>query len=98
MGRRIAVGAASSALTAAAAPAGADAQGVPSITVGTGGHSRVVEPCSPPVRSAFYLPREDGFGVLELKLFGDRYDFRFVRENGAVPDRGGAACHGPPRP
>jgi 3',5'-cyclic AMP phosphodiesterase CpdA len=76
----------------------ADPQGVPEITVGTGGRSRAAEPTASPLRSAFYLPRAGGFGVLELKLFEGRYDFRFVTESGTVPDQGAGDCHGPPQP
>jgi hypothetical protein len=75
-----------------------DPQGVPDITVGTGGRSRAGTPTSSPLRSAFYLPRAAGFGVLELKLFNGGYDFRFVTESGAVPDQGAGSCHGAPQP
>jgi calcineurin-like phosphoesterase family protein len=75
-----------------------DPQGVVEITVGTGGRSRANPPASFPLRSLYYLPPADGYGVLELRLSAGHYGYRFVREGGGVADGGSGGCHGRPQP
>lgn len=77
----------------------ADQAGVREFVVGTGGKDRRFgdpTPASTRAGSEKQLLNAEGFGVLELSLHRDRYDFRFVRENGDVLDEGAANCHGAP--
>jgi hypothetical protein len=67
-----------------------DAQGIRQFTVGTGGKQLY-----PPVRIA---PNSEQiiastFGVLELTLRADSYDWRFVSIDGTDADAGSADCH-----
>jgi 3',5'-cyclic AMP phosphodiesterase CpdA len=66
-----------------------DERGIRQFTVGTGGKQLY-----PPVRIA---PNSEGivstFGVLELTLHADSYDWRFLSVDGEVPDAGTADCH-----
>ena len=59
-------------------------------TVGTGGRG-----IRPAVRVApnSELIIDDAFGVLELTLHADAYDWRFLTVDGAIADAGTGACH-----
>ncbi len=73
------------------------AYGVRELVVGTGGKDRRFADDTPSrAGSEFRLPNAQGFGVLELELAADRYELRFVAENGEILDQGSAGCHGPP--
>ena len=73
--------------------------GVREFVVGTGGKDRRFADPAPPFAtgSEFRLPNAGGFGVLELELASDRYEARFVGENGAILDQASGSCHGPPQ-
>jgi hypothetical protein len=76
---------------AAQAPDGtASPDGIRQFTVGTGGHSiRQAVRVAP--NSELII--DDAFGVLELTLHADAYDWRFLTLDGAVADAGTGACH-----
>ena len=73
------------------APDGApDPAGIRQFTVGTGGYE--------PYAAVRVAPNSeliigDAFGVLELTLRADAYDWRFITIDGAVADAGTGACH-----
>jgi hypothetical protein len=64
--------------------------GIRQFTVGTGGAER-----HEAVRVAPHseLINDDAFGVLELTLHADAYDWRFLTVDGAEADAGSADCH-----
>jgi len=71
--------------------------GVREFVVGTGGKDRRFnENVTFKEESELHLPNAAGFGVLELELKAQGYDFRFVGENGTVRDSGSDTCHGRP--
>ena len=69
------------------------AGGVRQIIVGTGGKPRSQTPPQRHSAEGVLPPRAEGFGALEVKLFLNGYEFRFVREDGSVRDQGSAPCH-----
>ncbi|HEX6675225.1 MAG TPA: metallophosphoesterase [Actinomycetes bacterium] len=71
--------------------AAADPRGIREFVVGTGGRSLYPFGSADPNSE---LRDNSDYGVLELTLHPDGYDWRFVSENGAVVDAGGSvACH-----
>jgi Calcineurin-like phosphoesterase len=71
--------------------AAADPRGIREFVVGTGGRS--LYPFGSADPNSEFRDNSD-YGVLELALHPDGYDWRFVSENGAVVDSGGpVACH-----
>lgn len=69
-----------------------DAGGIVAFTVGTGGKSHDTYGSTPAANSL--VRNGDTFGVLELVLRADGYDFRFVPEPGrAFTDSGSGSCH-----
>jgi acid phosphatase type 7 len=71
----------------------ANAKGVREFVVGTGGRSHFNVTQS--IANSEKLDTAN-FGVLELKLAGTSYGFRFVSEGGSVIDQGSGSCHGRP--
>jgi len=72
-------------------PAGvADPDGIRQFTVGTGGRS-LYEREQTATNSEVII--DDAFGILELGLHSNAYDWRFVTVDGAVADMGSDACH-----
>lgn len=71
--------------------------GVRQFVIGTGGKDRRFAdptPATTRIGSEKQLLNASGFGVMELSLHADRYEFRFVHESGSVLDKGGGSCHG----
>jgi len=71
-----------------------DAAGLRQFVVGTGGRSLFDDPG--PQQPGSERLDTDSFGVLELELEPGGYDFRFVREDGAVMDSGSGDCQDRP--
>ena len=68
--------------------------GIRQIVVGTGGHS--LRPF-PTIRPNSQARNAQDFGILELRLRSDGYDWRFLPAAGGVfTDSGSATCHHPP--
>jgi hypothetical protein len=73
-------------------PAGSvDPSGIRQFVVGTGGRSLVGFPSIQPNSEK----RIKAFGVIQLALRPDGYDWRFIGEAGAVLDSGSEQCSGP---
>jgi hypothetical protein len=68
----------------------ADPDGIRQLTVGTGGYSTTA---AVRVAANSELIIDDAFGVLELTLHPDAYDWRFLTVDGAAADAGSGACH-----
>jgi hypothetical protein len=67
-----------------------DPSGIRQFTVGTGGKERY-EAVRVAPNSELII--DDAFGVLELTLHADAYDWRFLTVDGEVADAGTGACH-----
>jgi 3',5'-cyclic AMP phosphodiesterase CpdA len=67
--------------------------GIREFVVGTGGAP--LYPIRPFRNPASQVARNDAFGILELTLRSSGYDWRFVRTDGRVLDRGQGSCHEP---
>ncbi len=67
----------------------ADANGVRSLVVGTGGHSLAGFGAT----HANSLVRIQAFGVLKLTLGTSSYSFQMINESGTVLDSGSGTCH-----
>jgi hypothetical protein len=73
-----------------AADGSADPSGVRQFTVGTGGKALYVANRVAPNSEVLI---DDAFGVLELQLAPDFYDWRFITIDGSVADEGSGDCH-----
>ena len=67
-----------------------DPSGIRQITVGTGGKALYAAERVAPNSE---LIIDDAFGVLELTLHADAYDWRFVTVDGTTADSGSGECH-----
>jgi calcineurin-like phosphoesterase family protein len=67
-----------------------DPSGMRQLTIGTGGTALYAAVRVAPNSE---LIIDDAFGVLELTLHADAYDWRFLTVDGAVADAGTGACH-----
>ena len=73
------------------APSGAaDPDGIRQFTAGTGGYELYAAVRIAPNSEVLI---DDAFGVLELTLHPDAYDWRFLTTDGAEADAGTASCH-----
>lgn len=68
----------------------ADAQGIRSFVVGTGGAA--LRPFARPLPTSEHRDAST-LGVLKLELYNDRYVWEFIAVNGISRDRGRAECH-----
>ena len=67
-----------------------DPSGIRQITVGTGGKALYAAQRVAPNSEAII---DDAFGVLELTLHADAYDWRFLTVDGTTADSGSGDCH-----
>ncbi len=68
----------------------ADEGGIRQFTVGTGG-KQLYQAVRVAPNSELII--DDAFGVLELTLHADSYDWRFLTVDGLEADAGSADCH-----
>ena len=65
-------------------------RGIRQFTVGNGGRSLYADERDPPNSE---LVIDDAFGVLELTLHADSYEWRFITVDGIEADAGTGECH-----